>query len=80
MAEFAPFRVPVVPYDAITGDGDVPLVTPAGTQYRCSGCGALVPPGVWITETVVDGMVVGLSMRLGADGPHVHACGQQQVD
>ena len=66
---FTPFPVPV-------HHDDLPLVTAAGTEYRCSGCGTLVPAGVWMTETVEDGMVVGLSMRMGTDGPTVHACGK----
>jgi hypothetical protein len=66
--KFTPFPVPV----AVT---DLPLVTHAGHSYRCSGCGTLVPEGVWITETIKDGMIVGLSMRIGADGAFIHQCG-----
>lgn len=80
---FTPFPVPVQPWllerqedGSMQMVGDVPLVTNADTMYRCSGCGTLVPPGVWITEAIRDGMIVGLSMRMGADGAHVHACGE----
>jgi hypothetical protein len=55
---------------------DTPLVTAHGTTYRCTGCGADVPPGVWITEQVESGNVVGMTMRIGADGDVVHSCGE----
>jgi hypothetical protein len=67
-ARFVPFPVPVHP-------GDVPLVVHAGDRYRCSGCGGDVPDGVWLFETVEDGMVTGLVAKQGADGPVVHDCG-----
>jgi hypothetical protein len=66
MAEkFTPFPVPL-------HAGDLPLVTHAGANYRCSGCGATVPAGVRLYETVEDGMVVGLVAMLpgGQDAPH----------
>lgn len=66
---FTPFPVPV-------HHEDLPLVTAAGFTLRCSGCGADVPEGVWITEVIDDRMVVGLSMRMGSDGAYVHACGK----
>jgi hypothetical protein len=67
---FTPFPEPI-------HRDDLPLVTHAGAHYRCSGCGFTpVPDGVHITETIEDGMVVGLSMRYGADGDVVHACGE----
>jgi hypothetical protein len=69
MAKFKAFPVPTKPTDT-------PLVTPDGYHYRCSGCGAEVPEGVWIAETIEDGMVVGLSMRIGRDGADVHQCGK----
>lgn len=56
--------------------GDVPLVTHNGPDYRCTGCGGSVPDGVWIHEHVRDGMVVGLLVRCGPDGPTVHECGE----
>jgi hypothetical protein len=73
------------PFPAPAGPADTPLVTHAGTRYRCTGCGTLVPEGVWIFETVDDeGMVIGLQMTNGGTpgppvqrGPVVHECGQQ---
>lgn len=65
---FTPFPVPVSPQDA-------PLVRAAGPEYTCTGCGGPVPDGVWLHETVQDGMVVGLLAQKGADGPVVHSCG-----
>jgi hypothetical protein len=69
MAKFKPFKVPV-------DVEDLPLVTHAGKQFKCSGCGELIPEGFWITEVIEDGMIVGMSMRVGADGAFVHACGK----
>lgn len=69
MAKFTPFPVPVQP-------DDTPLVTHEGDHYRCTGCGEPAPSGVWISETVEDGMVVGMSMRIGGDGEVVHSCGK----
>ncbi len=66
--EFKPFPVPTLPTD-------LPLVTHAGEAYRCSGCGDRVPDGAWITEEVRDGMVVGILVRRGKDGPVDHGCG-----
>ena len=80
--KFTPFKVPVIA-DSIDENGreikgDTPLVVPAGTKgYLCSGCQTLIPTsGFWVTETVEDGLIVGLSMRVGSDGPVVHACGK----
>jgi hypothetical protein len=69
MGEFVPFPEP-------KHHDDTPLVTWNGFDYKCSGCGGPVPDGVWFTETVEDGMVVGIVARRGADGPRVHACGK----
>ncbi len=68
MTKFTPFPVPTHP-------GDTPLVTHAGFDYLCTGCGAHIPDGVWIHEQVKDGMVVGMTMRDGADGAVIHQCG-----
>lgn len=69
MGEFTPFPVPV-------NSGDIPLVTHVGFDYKCTGCGGPVPDGMWLHETIVDGMVVGLVARSGPDGPVTHKCGQ----
>jgi hypothetical protein len=66
---FTPFPVPRRPDDR-------PLVTHAGFDYRCTGCGGPVPDGVWIHEAVEDGMIVGMVMRDGPDGAVIHQCGQ----
>jgi hypothetical protein len=71
MAKFTPFPVPAA-------RGDLPLVQHAGNAYTCTGCGGPVPDGVWLHETVEDGMVVGLLARIGADGDVVHKCGRQR--
>lgn len=68
VAKFVPFPEPKIPEDA-------PLVVHAGVQYRCSGCGGPVPDGAWLYEVVEDGMVTGLKVTHGQDGPVVHACG-----
>jgi hypothetical protein len=69
MADFTPFPVPIHPEDT-------PLVQHAGPHYRCSGCGyEPVPDGVHIYETIEDGMVIGLRVQRGTDGPVVHKCG-----
>lgn len=65
---FTPFPVPIHPEDT-------PLVQPDGDRYRCSGCGGPVPDGVHIHESVSGGMVVGLRVQVGTDGPIVHDCG-----
>jgi hypothetical protein len=67
--QFTPFPVPI-------HLEDVPLVRPVAVGYRCSGCGGHVPHGAWLRETIADGMVVGLSATIGADGPVVHCCGK----
>jgi hypothetical protein len=67
--KFTPFPAPVHP-------NDTPLVQHAGIDYRCTGCGAVVPDGVWIYETVKDGMVVGLRMEGGSSGQFTHRCGE----
>lgn len=69
MAEFTPFPVPIHP-------DDIPLVQWNRENYKCTGCGGPVPDGVWLHETVQDGMVVGLLARVGADGAVVHQCGR----
>lgn len=71
MLKFTPFPVP-------THHTHTPLVQHAGHHYRCTGCGGDVPDGVRIQETIKDGMVVGMHMRVGIadDGPIVHECGQ----
>jgi hypothetical protein len=84
-AKFTAFPVPV-------HAEDIPLVTPAGADYRCSGCGGVVPAGAWLFETIRDGMVVGLTARMPgstasphvvastvdhADGEIVHQCGER---
>jgi hypothetical protein len=69
MTKFTPFPVPIKPTDT-------PLVQHAGAHYRCSGCEfEPVPDGVHIHETVKDGMVIGLRIQRGHDGPVIHACG-----
>ncbi len=70
MAEFVPFPAPR------TAD-DKPLVTHAGYQYRCTGCGGDIPDGAWLDEDIRDGMVVGLVARKGQGGPVAHACGSR---
>lgn len=67
--EFVPFPVPIHP-------NDTPLVQHAGEDYRCTGCGAAVPDGVRIHETVKDGVVQGMRMEGGPDGQFRHQCGQ----
>lgn len=69
------------PFPAPTEYDHTPLVQHAGHHYLCTGCGGDVPDGVRITETVVDGMVVGMRMRAGIadDGPIVHECGTNEV-
>jgi hypothetical protein len=69
VSKFKPFPVPI----QIT---DTPLVQHAGFDYICTGCGEHVPDGVHIQETIKDGMVIGLRMIVGADGPVVHQCGK----
>jgi hypothetical protein len=78
MAEFVPFPVPTRPEDT-------PLVVHAGADYRCSGCGGVVPAGAWLFESVHDGMVVGLiARRPGASGlsgnPHQVASAVDHAD
>lgn len=73
VAEFIPFPVPINP-------GDLPLVQHAGFDYVCTGCGAHVPDGTWIYETIDDGVIVGLRMRSDRDGPVIHECGQVSGD
>lgn len=68
--KFSPFPEPK------TSD-DTPLVTHAGFQYRCTGCGGDVPDGAWLAERVKDGMVVGLLVTAGQGGQVVHACGTE---
>lgn len=70
MADFTPFREPI-------HRDDVPLVRYAGNHYECSGCGGPVPDGAWLHETIRDGMVTGLLVRLGPDGDVVHECGER---
>jgi hypothetical protein len=67
--KFTPFPVPVDP-------GDTPLVVADGFKFRCSGCQSELREGFWVTETIEDGMIVGLSMAIGSDGPVIHACGK----
>jgi hypothetical protein len=67
---------PFVPFKVPTGPDDTPLVQWDRDNYKCTGCGGPVPDGVWLHETVEDGMVVGLLARVGADGPVVHQCGK----
>lgn len=67
--KFKAFKAPVLPKD-------VPLVQNDGLIYKCSGCGGPVPDGVWIFEKIEDGMVVGMTMKRGDDGPIVHQCGE----
>ena len=69
MSEFTSFPIPV-------HRDDKPLVTHAGFDYLCSGCGDHVPDGVWIREFVKDGQIIGLTMRNGRDGEIIHQCGQ----
>jgi hypothetical protein len=69
MAEFTPFPVPIK-------STDVPLVKHAGFDYVCSGCDVHVPDGLRIAETIKDGMVIGLRMTSGIEGPIIHQCGQ----
>lgn len=69
MVKFTSFPVPI-------SSDDIPLVQHAGFDYRCTGCGASVPDGVRIYETIKDGMVVGLRMEGGPDGRFAHQCGQ----
>jgi hypothetical protein len=69
VSKFKPFPVPI----QIT---DTPLVQHAGVDYTCTGCGTHVPSGIHIHETINDGMVIGLRMIAGADGPVVHQCGE----
>lgn len=81
MSEFTPFPVPRDP-------ADVPLVRPGsvdvyGTKvgvYLCSGCGEPMPQGVWLHETVEDGMVTGLDAYMGPDGERVHSCGAEHPE
>lgn len=47
----------------------------AGIDYICTGCGAHIPDGVHIYETVKDGMIIGLRVQRGHDGPVIHECG-----
>jgi hypothetical protein len=67
--KFKPFPVPIK-------TTDTPLVQHAGVDYTCTGCGEHVPAGLHIHETINDGMVIGLRMIAGADGPVVHQCGE----
>lgn len=69
LREFTSFPVPHTP-------DDMPLVRHAGFDYTCTGCGTHIPDGVWIHETVKDGMVIGLRMVNGADGDVIHQCGE----
>jgi hypothetical protein len=70
MAKFTPFPLPVHP-------DDTPLITHAGPHYRCTGCGfEPIPDGMHIHETAKDGMVIGLRVVHGHDGPVIHECGQ----
>lgn len=69
-ADFTPFPVPRTAEDK-------PLFTHNGFDYKCTGCGGPIPDGAWITEDVEGGMVVGLLVRKGQDGPVVHACGSR---
>jgi hypothetical protein len=67
--KFTPFPIPIK-------TTDLPLVIHAGPHYRCSGCGyEPVPDGAHIHETVADGMVIGLRVQRGFDGPVIHTCG-----
>jgi hypothetical protein len=68
-AKFTPFPEPKLP-------DDKPLVQHAGVDYRCSGCGGSVADGVWILPNVRNGMVVGVRVQRGADGPVEHECGE----
>jgi hypothetical protein len=53
-----------------------PLVHAVGSDYVCTGCGGVVPGGVWFFEHIEDGMVVGIVARLGGtNAPIVHECG-----
>jgi hypothetical protein len=67
--KFTPFPVPIK-------STDMPLVQHAGADYICTGCSEHIPSGVHIHEIIDNGMVIGLRMIAGADGPVVHACGE----
>jgi hypothetical protein len=69
VSKFKPFPVPVQ-------TTDTPLVQHAGFDYICTGCGEHIPDGVHVYEMIKDGMVIGLRMAVGADGPVVHQCGE----
>jgi hypothetical protein len=71
VAKFKSFPVPIRPTD-------IPLVQHNGFIYKCTGCGADIPDGTAVYETIKDGMVVGLRMRGGTapDGPIIHECGE----
>jgi hypothetical protein len=69
VSNFKPFPVPI-------HTTDIPLVQHAGVDYTCTGCGEHIPDGVHIHETIKDGMVIGLRMIAGVDGPVVHQCGK----
>lgn len=67
MAEFTPFPA-----------GE-PLCTPAGTVYRCTGCGGNIRDGMLVYETVRDGEVVGIRAYPGLRYPGLpatHECGE----
>ncbi len=71
-SDSAPYRLPRGPQLSVT--------RPRGAVYECAGCGGDLPDGAQITEYVDDDAVVGLSVRMDADGPVVHACGTAATD
>jgi hypothetical protein len=61
---------------------DKPLYRPEGQDYRCVGCGGVIPGGMHVIPDVVrrgdDMIVVGIKATAGANGPVSHACGTCQ--
>jgi hypothetical protein len=55
-----------------------PLVDPAGTMYRCRGCGGNIADGMLIFPNIKGGKVMGIRTQPGWPGPDVpvtHECG-----
>lgn len=73
MTEFVPFSVPVHP-------DDQSLVRWDRDAYACTGCGGRVPDGAFLFEFIENGMITGLRVRQGFDGPVVHECGSAVID